>query len=150
MKAAFMLLVLLMVASTPGSTMAGGGRYQAIVVPPTNQTADRPIIIILDTEEGHLWEKSLGEKPFYAGQVNPPAEKGIWQSIGDFLVGKKAVTPKAKGKKADPLGIREKENEGKPRTAEEYLRKMEEPKAKEKPKPDYRYNPQMGKLEKLN
>ena len=101
MKAAFMLLVLLVVGLTPGgSVMAGAGRYQAIVVPPTSQTANRPVIIILDTEEGHLWEKSLAEKPWYVGQVNPPAEKGFWQSIGDYLV----VTPKPTGTTNIPEG----------------------------------------------
>lgn len=98
MKTVFSLLALVCLLLISTNTLAGVGRYQAIVVPPTSQTANRPVLIILDTEEGHIWEKLLVEKPWYCGQVKPPTEKGFWQGIGEYLLGKKASTPELNDK----------------------------------------------------
>jgi hypothetical protein len=95
------LIVAVLIPLINTATIAGEvGRYQAVVFPPHSKTNDRPVLIIIDTKDGHIWEKLLVEKPWYAGRVELPAsvEKGFIQEIIEYLFPKRKTQESAKPK----------------------------------------------------
>jgi hypothetical protein len=95
------LVVIVLIVIITTATMAGEvGRYQAVVFSPHSKTNDRPVLIIIDTKDGHIWEKLLVEKPRYAGRVElpPSIEKGFIQEIIEYLFPKKKTQESANPK----------------------------------------------------
>jgi hypothetical protein len=90
MKKLLISLVLILIAQTSFADIVG--RYQAMVVPKFNST-DPTEIMILDTQEGHIWRWSEYSKIqgvrqggvwlIYQGQVKPG------KTIGDVIDHKK-------------------------------------------------------------